>query len=134
MVNPYDATTIPEGDIYADIPLYGRFQVDEHTFKFNSMEQSPGDILAMCNPQTMLMPDRPDGRIIYAVGDVIVKWRDKNGKQSYENADANETAALRLVCESFPWLPCPTIHFQGKVFWPLPFKTLMDFRWKEMTS
>lgn len=118
MVDPYDARAIPDGDIYGDIPLYGRFEADEHTFKFDATKHTPTDILAMCNSDTELMPDRPDGRTVYAVGNVIVKWHDKDGNQSYANADANECAALQLVSESFPWLPCPNIHFQGKVFCP----------------
>ena len=115
MINPYDALTIPDGDLYGDIPLYGRFKLGEHTFKFDPTEHSPLDVLSMCTAETDMMPDRPDGRAVFAVGDVIVKWHDRCGQQSYENADANECAAIELVNERFPWIPIPKVHFKGKV-------------------
>src|SRR5437667_9404498 len=112
MSEPYNAVDIPEGGLYADIPLYGRFQANKDTFRFDATKHSPRDILAMCDGDTEMMPDHPGCRI-FAVGDVIVKWEDRDGKTSYEMGDKNAFEAVQLVRNQFPWLPCPWIHFQG---------------------
>ena len=58
-----------------------------------------------------------EGRTIYAIGRVIVKAVDKKGR-SHELGDAKDAAAIALVAKHFPWIPVPTIIFQGKVLHP----------------
>ena len=115
MTHPYEVHNIPAGDMYADTPLYGRYKATEGDVATAGL--APAEILALCGPDTDMIPDFPDGRHIYAIGDVIVKGRhDMNSiTRSHAYGDANEAAAIDLVAKHFPWIPVPKILFQGKV-------------------
>lgn len=115
MIDPYDARVIPEGDLYGDVPLFGRYRAEPADF--DPAEKNPQEILNMCRPGNEMIPDFPEGRTIYAIGRVIVKAAHKKG-QSHEFGDANEAAAIALVAKNLPWIPVPKIVFQGKVLNP----------------
>src|SRR5215471_1593474 len=115
MNDPYTVENIPADDPYRSTLLYGRYKAKDGDF--TAMTLSPGQIYALCDSDTEMIPDFPDGRHIYAVGGLIVKGRHEidSAIQSHAFGDANEAAAAALVVKHFPWIPLPTIYFQGKV-------------------
>ena len=112
MIDSYDTRVIPEGDLYGDLPLFGRYGAAPTDF--DPAGKSPQEIFNMCRSDDEMTPDFPEGRTIYVIGHVIVKAAHKNG-QSHEFGDANEAAAIALVAKNLPWIPVPEILFQGKV-------------------
>ena len=115
MIDPYNAQVIPERDLYTDSCLYGRYKAAPGDF--DPADKTPQEILNMCHPDNEMMSTFTEGRTIYAIGRVIVKAADVKGR-SHELGDANDAAAITLVTKHFPWIPVPTIFFQGKVLHP----------------
>jgi hypothetical protein len=102
--------------MYLDTPLYGRYKSTD--IDIDSAKLSSSETLELCGPDTEMIPDFPDGRRIYAIGNAgIVKGRHEVNSvvQSHAFGDANEVAALRLVADRFPWIPVPKVLFQGVV-------------------
>ena len=69
MIDPYEAQVIPERDLYADSPLYGRYRATPADF--DPADKTPQEILDMCRPDNEMMPTFTEGRTIYAVGRVM---------------------------------------------------------------
>ena len=115
MANPYATENIPVSDLFADVPLYGRYKAKEGDSLFK--ELSPPELYELCTPNNEMILDFQDGRHIYAIGGVIVKGRHlQSGVHvSHKFGDLNEVAGIELVKEQFPWIPVPMIYFQGKV-------------------
>jgi hypothetical protein len=115
MNDPYEVKSIPADDPYRSTPLYGRYKAEKGDFTSTTL--SPVQIYALCRPDTEMIPDFPNGRHIYAVGRLIIKGHHEIDSviQPHAFGDANEAAAITLVTKHFPWIPLPTIHFQGKV-------------------
>jgi hypothetical protein len=115
MINAYDVENIPIDDLYASTPLYGRYKAKEGDWSIGNL--SPAEIYSLCSSDNEMIPDF-NGRRIYAIGGVIVKGRhqlDSGIQISHRFGDANEVASIALVKDRFPWIPVPTIYFQGEV-------------------
>jgi len=113
--DPYATEDILVNDLYADVPLYGQYKAKDGDSLFGNLR--PEELYRLCTPANELIPGFSEGRRIYAIGGVIVKGRHHESGicVSHEFGDLNEVAAIDLVKEPFPWIPVPTIYFQGKV-------------------
>jgi hypothetical protein len=127
MSDPYATENIPPGDLYADVPLYGRYKAKDGDTSFK--DSNPEELYKLCNCNSEMIPEFSEGRRVYAIGGLIVKGRhlESGVRISHEFGDLNEVAAIKLVQEQFPSIPVPTIYFQGKVQ-PLFERELTKFR------
>ena len=135
-MNPYvaDPNQIPATDLYADVPLYGRylpssgdFQVDRRHVNSRSAEslQYWASVLELCNESLRIYPADEGGRDVLALGSVIVKSSHLHGTADgkpaeidYSYADANEVQAISLAKTVLKDVRVPEIYFAGKVVGP----------------
>lgn len=130
--NPYetDPARIPEGDLYADIPLYGRYGPHASDFKpapehINSTSDASlkywEDVLAQCTESTHVYKNEleENGRDVFALGSVIIKSGHLHDSPTWDYSynDANEVAAIALARGPLAELgvKVPEIYFTGKV-------------------
>lgn len=123
-MNPYETNPdhIPSTDLYADVPLYGRytpkpddFQVDLQQTNFQSYWAS---VIELCNESVRIYPADEGGRDVFALGSVIVKLSHLHDTQEidYSYADANEVRAIAIAKDLFKdIIRVPDIYFAGKV-------------------
>lgn len=123
-MNPYETNPdhIPSTDLYADVPLYGRytpkpddFQVDLQQTNFQSYWAS---VIELCNESVRIYPADEGGRDVFALGSVIVKSSHLHDTQEidYSYADANEVRAIAIAKDLFKdIIRVPDIYFAGKV-------------------
>lgn len=123
-MNPYETNPdhIPSTDLYADVPLYGRytpkpddFQVDLQQTNFQSYWAS---VIELCNESVRIYPADEGGRDVFALGSVIVKSSHLHDTQEidYSYADANEVRAFAIAKDLFKdIIRVPDIYFAGKV-------------------
>ena len=123
-MNPYETNPdhIPSTDLYADVPLYGRytpkpddFQVDLQQTNFQSYWAS---VIELCNESVRIYPADEGGRDVFALGSVIVKLSHLHDTQEidYSYADANEVRAFAIAKDLFKdIIRVPDIYFAGKV-------------------
>ncbi|KAL9616418.1 MAG: hypothetical protein Q9160_008717 [Pyrenula sp. 1 TL-2023] len=125
-MNPYEANTskVPATDLYADVPLYGRYLPQSDDFVPDPQQIESADywesILAKCDASHRLYEGMNGGRDVFALGSVIVKASHLNQKpprRDYSQADANEVAAIDLVRDVLAavGISVPAIHFAGMV-------------------
>lgn len=126
VMNPYEAdpAKVPVTDLYADVPLYGRYLPQPDDFVPDPQQiGSPGcweAILAKCDASNRLYEGMNGGRDVFALGSVVVKASHLNHKppqRGYSQIDANEVAAIDLVRDvlATEGISVPTLHFAGKV-------------------
>ncbi len=140
-MDPYatDAGRIPSTDLYADIPLYGRycprpddFRVDSRHINSRSADSLEywASVLELCNESNRIYPAPDGGRDVFALGSVIVKsshLHKTNAEIDYSYADANEVQAIALATSVLDDIKVPAIYFTGKVINPQPPECLAAF-------
>ncbi|OBT74384.1 hypothetical protein VF21_06822 [Pseudogymnoascus sp. 05NY08] len=132
-MNPYASNPddIPVTDLYADVPLYGRyfprqddFQVDlQHVNSPSTASlQYWASVVELCNESFRIYPADEGGRDVFALGSVIVKsshLHDAGNGQikeiDFSYADANEVQAIAIVKSILKGVRVPDIFFSGKV-------------------
>ncbi|KFY81960.1 hypothetical protein V500_10938 [Pseudogymnoascus sp. VKM F-4518 (FW-2643)] len=132
-MNPYvtNPGDIPATDMYADLPLYGRyfprqddFQVDlQHVNSLSTASlQYWASVVELCNESVRIYPADEGGRDVFALGSVIVKsshLHDLGNGQikeiDFSYADANEVQAIAIAKSILKDIRVPDIFFAGKV-------------------
>lgn len=132
-MNPYetDPEKIISTDLYADIPLYGRycpkpddFRLDPQHVNSHSADSRKywASVLNLCNNAVMIYPADEGGRDVFALGSVIVKSSHLHARAGVEcseinflYADANEIEAITLARGVLKDIRVPEIYFSGKV-------------------
>ncbi|OBT40812.1 hypothetical protein VE00_08623 [Pseudogymnoascus sp. WSF 3629] len=132
-MNPYASNPddIPVTDLYADVPLYGRyfprqddFQVDlQHANSLSSVSlQYWESVVELCNESVRIYPADEGGRDVFALGSVIVKsshLHDTDNGQineiDFSYADANEVQAIAIAKSVLKDVRVPEVFFAGKV-------------------
>ncbi|GAB0133254.1 hypothetical protein EsDP_00001666 [Epichloe bromicola] len=127
-MNPYatNPNHIPKSDLYADLPLYGRyhprpddFRVDIRHINSSSEEslQYWATVVGLCTEANMIFPADEEGRDVFAIGSVIVKssHRHQDAKVDYSYADANEVQAIAVAKSALKGVRVPDIYFSGKI-------------------
>lgn len=129
-MNPYvtDPDHIPPTDLYADVPLYGRYSPKPGDFRVNLQHvnsQSPDSIqywssvvVDLCNESVRIYPADEGGRDVFALGNAIVKSSHLHCSREidYSYADANEVRAISIAKGILKDIRVPEIYFAGKVF------------------
>lgn len=128
-MNPYvtDPDHIPPTDLYADVPLYGRYFPKPDDFRVNLQHvnsQSPDSIqywlsvVDLCNESVRIYPADEGGRDVFALGNTIIKSSHLHCSQEidYSYADANEVRAISIAKSILEDIRVPEIYFTGKVF------------------
>ncbi|KAF3905934.1 hypothetical protein ABW21_db0201118 [Orbilia brochopaga] len=131
-MNPYEAdpAKISADDLYADIPLYGRYFPQGDDFRpeaRHTKSTTPESvlywksILERLDSSTLLYKDPDDdGRDVFALGSIIVKsshLKPMLPKRQYALSDENEVAAITLVQDALNEMgvQVPEILFVGKI-------------------
>jgi hypothetical protein len=128
-MNPYatEPEHIPSTDLYADIPLYGRYRPKPRDFHVNpehvgsqSAEsmQYWASVVGFCDESIRVYPADNGGRDVFALGNIIVKSSHLHDTQEtdYSFADANEARAIDIAKNVLKDIRVPEIYFAGKVF------------------
>lgn len=142
-MNPYATNPgdIPTTDLYADVPLYGRyfprpddFQVDlQHANSLSTASlQYWASVVGLCNESVRIYPADEGGRDVFALGSVIVKSSHLhdpgNGQikeKDFSYADANEVQAIAIAKTILKDIRVPDVFFAGKVCSPFSHATLL---------
>lgn len=132
-MNPYltDPDHIPPDDLYADVPLYGRYFPQPCDFRVDLQHvrsQSPSSmqywttVIDLCNESNRIYPAGEGGRDVFALGSVIVKSSHLHERPEidYAYADANEICAISIAKRTLKEIKVPEIYFVGKVCVLLP--------------
>jgi hypothetical protein len=127
-MNPYvtDPSRIPSSDLYADVPLYGRYPPKPDDFRVDRQHvasQSPASIkywasvVDLCNESLRIYPADDGGRDVFALGSVIVKSSHLHDtpEVDYSYADANEVHTISIAKSVLKDIRVPDIYFAGKV-------------------
>ncbi|CAG7943246.1 unnamed protein product [Penicillium salamii] len=132
-MNPYttDPSEIPPSDLYADLPLYGRyrpqpddFQIDTRHVNSQSTESLEywASVADLCNDTVRIYPADEGGRDVFAVGSIIIKSGHLHPQgvtqftdTRYSYADENEVQAVALARKALKNVKVPEIYFAGKV-------------------
>ncbi|KAI0379780.1 kinase-like domain-containing protein [Hypomontagnella monticulosa] len=132
-MDPYASNpdNIPEGDLYVDVPFYGRyfprsddFRIDTQHVHSQSVESLRywASVLDLCNESVRIYPADEDGRDVFALGSIIVKsshlhkTKDKQSPEiDYSYADANEIQAVNIARGILKDVKVPEIYFAGKI-------------------
>jgi len=132
-MNPYttDPDEIPPSDLYADLPLYGRylpkpddFRIDVQHVKSHSEASLKywASVLDLCNESVRIYPADEGGRDVFALGTVIIKSshlriqkRLEYREIDYSYADANEVEAIAIAKDTLKPIRVPEIYFTGNV-------------------
>lgn len=142
-MNPYttDPDDIPPSDLYADLPLYGRyhprpddFRVDRQHVNSHSADSLAywASVIDLCNQSARIYPADDGGRDVFALGSIIIKSSHLHTPRStkyteidYSYADANEIRAIAIAKNVLEDVKVPKIYFTGKVLvitpWLRPF-------------
>ncbi|KAL1857452.1 hypothetical protein VTK73DRAFT_8091 [Phialemonium thermophilum] len=132
-MNPYEARPdkIPPTDLYADIPLHGRYVPREDEFRVDLAHAGSHsaesikyweEVLRLCNEAVRIYPADDGGRDVFASGNIIVKSSHLHAAQDgqpveidYSYADANEVQAIALARTVLAEVRVPEIYFCGKI-------------------
>lgn len=132
-MNPYatDPDDIPPSDLYADLPLYGRyhprpddFRIDRQHINSESTDSLDywASILDLCNQTVRIYSADEGSRDVFALGSIIVKSSHLHAQGSaryteidYSYADANELQAIAIAKNVLKDVRVPEIYFAGKV-------------------
>lgn len=142
-MNPYmtDPDHIPPSDLYADLPLYGRYspKPDDFCIDIQHVNSQSTDslqywasVLDLCNESVRIYPGDEDSRDVFALGSVIIKSRHLHTQKSteyveigYSYADANEVQAIAIAKNVLKNVKVPDIYFNGKVLVPVLLLSLL---------
>lgn len=131
-MDPYttDPNKIPPSDLYADLPLYGRYRPKPDDFRIdiqhvNSQSTDSlkywASVVDLCNESVRIYPDER-GRDVFAIGSIIIKSGHLHSHGSgqftdtcYSYADENEIQAVALAKKALKDVRVPEIYFAGKV-------------------
>lgn len=127
-MHPYvtEPEHIPATDLYADVPLYGRYRPKPGEFSVtpehigcHSAEAIRywESVLRLCDESTRIYPADEGGRDVFALGNVIVKSSHLHNTPEidYSFADANEVEAISIAKGVLRGIKVPEIYFAGKV-------------------
>jgi hypothetical protein len=127
-MNPYatEPEHIPPTDLYADIPLYGRYRPKPGDFRVkpehigsqsSDATQYWESVVSLCDESTRIYPADEGGRDVFALGSVIVKSGHLHDTPEidYSFADANEVEAISIAQNVLGNIRVPEIYFAGKV-------------------
>ena len=123
-MDPYetDPVRIPSTDLYADVPLYGRYSPNPDDFRVDPQQTNSQpywtSVIECCNESTRIYPADEGGRDVFALGSVIVKSSHLHDTQEidYSYADSNEVRAIAIAKDLFKdAIRVPEIYFAGKV-------------------
>lgn len=127
-MHPYvtEPEHIPATDLYADVPLYGRyrpkpgeFSVKPEHIGYHSAEAIRywESVLRLCDESTRIYPADEGGRDVFALGNVIVKSSHLHNTPEidYSFADANEVEAISIAKGVLRGIKVPEIYLAGKV-------------------
>jgi hypothetical protein len=132
-MNPHatEPDDIPPSDLYADLPLYGRYHRKQNDFRIdlhhvNSQSNDAlnywASVIDLCDQTARIYPADDGGRDVFALGRIIVKSSHLHEQRSttYEDidfsyADANETQAIAIARSALKDVKVPEIYFAGKV-------------------
>ncbi|KAI1504569.1 hypothetical protein F5X99DRAFT_19141 [Biscogniauxia marginata] len=132
-MNPYesDPDKIPKDDLYADVPLYGRYFPRLTDFKpdakhINSTTPESlsywSTVLAQCTELNRIYENDEGGRDVFALGSVIIKSshlkvtpEGRRSSRDYSYADANEVEAIRLAKKVLDDIKVPQVYFAAKI-------------------
>ncbi|KAI9369427.1 hypothetical protein BJX61DRAFT_549589 [Aspergillus egyptiacus] len=127
-MHPYvtEPEHIPATDLYADVPLYGRYRPKPGEFSVkpehigcHSAEamQYWESVLGLCDESNRIYPADKGGRDVFALGNVIVKSSHLHNtvKIDYSLADANEVEAISIAKDVLRGIRVPEIYFSGKI-------------------
>ncbi|KAJ5121412.1 uncharacterized protein N7515_009373 [Penicillium bovifimosum] len=117
---------IPATDLYADIPLYGRYRpkpgdfsvkpehIGSHSAEAMRYWESA---LSLCDESTRIYPADEGGRDVFALGNIIVKSSHLHHEPEidYSFADANEVEAISIAKDVLTGIRVPEIYFAGKI-------------------
>lgn len=127
-MNPYttEPEHIPSTDLYADVPLYGRYRPKPGDFcvkpehigsQSSDATQYWESVVSLCDESTRIYPADEGGRDVFALGSVIVKSSHLHDTPEidYSFADANEVEAISIAKNVLGNIRVPKIYFAGKV-------------------
>ncbi|EPS34137.1 hypothetical protein PDE_09099 [Penicillium oxalicum 114-2] len=127
-MHPYviEPEHIPATDLYADVPLYGRYRPKPGEFSVkpehigcHSAESIRywESVLSLCDESTRIYPADEGGRDVFALGNVIVKSSHLHNTPEidYSFADANEVQAISIAKGVLGGIRVPEIYFAGKI-------------------
>lgn len=123
-MDPYetDPVRIPSTDLYADVPLYGRYSPKPDDFRVDLQQANShsywASVIELCNEFVRIYPADEGGRDVFALGSVIVKSSHLHDTQEidYSYADTNEVRAIAIAKDLFKdTIRVPEIYFAGKV-------------------
>jgi hypothetical protein len=132
-MNPYASNPddIPASDMYADVPLYGRYFPRQDDFRadaqhINSLSTASLEywtsVVKLCNESVGIYPADEGGRDVFALGSVIVKSSHLHNSGNsqikeidFSYADANEVQAITIAKSILKDVRVPDILFAGKV-------------------
>ncbi|KAL4874793.1 hypothetical protein BJY04DRAFT_233274 [Aspergillus karnatakaensis] len=113
-MNPFatDPEHIPPSDLYADVPLYGRYQPKPSDFSIQ-----PEHVVDLCDESIRIHPADDGGRDVFALGSVIVKSSHLHNTSEidYSFADANEIEAIAIARDVIRDIRVPEIYFASKI-------------------
>lgn len=132
-MNPYttDPDKIPSFDLYADLPLYGRYHPKPDDFRIDRQHVNSysteslhywASVLILCDRSVRIYPADDGGRDVFALGSIIIKSSHMHTQQGtkyaeidYSYADANELEAITIAKTVLKDVKVPEIYFAGKV-------------------
>ncbi|KAJ6008673.1 hypothetical protein N7522_003689 [Penicillium canescens] len=134
-MNPYvtNPDDIPPFDLYADLPLYGRYHPQPYDFHINCQHISSqsieslnywASVVDLCNESVRIYPAEEGARDVFALGSIIIKSSHlhtqgsaKYTKTDYSYADANEVRAIAIAKNVLNGVKVrvPEIYFAGKI-------------------
>ncbi|KAF7557466.1 hypothetical protein G7Z17_g671 [Cylindrodendrum hubeiense] len=127
-INPYetDPAKIPESDLYADVPQFGRYLPRPDDFvpdpqHINSTTPESIDywlsVLSRCMAEFRIYENEPGRRDVFAFGSVIVKSAHLKEEplHDYTLVDENEAVVLSLAKQALGDIRVPRIYFSGKL-------------------
>ncbi|OGE47671.1 hypothetical protein PENARI_c039G00213 [Penicillium arizonense] len=129
-MNPYmtDPEEIPTSDLYADLPLYGRyfpkpedFGIDIQHVRSHSADSLKywASVVDLCNESIRIYPADEGGRDVFALGSIIIKSSHLHTRSyaeiDYSYADANEVEAIAVAKNVLEGVKVPEIYFAGKI-------------------
>ncbi|KAJ5438782.1 kinase-like domain-containing protein [Penicillium daleae] len=91
-MNPYEADPerIPTTDLYADVPLYGRYRPKPDDFRVDLQHVNSKTtdslrywelVVSLCTKEIRIYPADEGGRDVFALGSVIVKSSDLHERE-----------------------------------------------------
>ncbi|CEJ61207.1 hypothetical protein PMG11_09744 [Penicillium brasilianum] len=118
MTNPYetDPDRIPTTDLYADVPLYGRYCPKADDFRVDPKHVNSHTTDSLC--VIRIYPADEGGRDVFALGSVIVKSSHLHAQYTeidFSYADMNELQAIELANPVLTEVKVPEVYFTSKI-------------------